>query len=116
LVRGRFVLSSPIDPEASFRSSAFFLWTLRAPQVSDMRRRQLLLLRSEDMFEVGGFYFPDGERHFTRFGDLVREYGQLDRDAAYAYVKRWRRALDVGANVGIFFMRFCETIPGGGGV
>jgi len=73
-----------------------------------MRRRQLLLLRSEDMFEVGGFYFPDGERHFTRFGDFVREYGQLDRDAAYPYVKRWRRALDVGANVGIFSCDFAK--------
>lgn len=58
------------------------------------------------MFKVGGLYFPDGERHFTRFGDLVREYGQLDRDAAYRYVKRWRRALDLGANVGIFSCDF----------
>ncbi len=60
------------------------------------------------MFKVGGLYFPAGERHFTRFGDLVREYGQLDRDAAYRYVTRWRCALDVGANVGIFSCDFAN--------
>ena len=58
------------------------------------------------MFELGGLFFPDGEKHFTLYGDLISEYGKKDRDAAYAYVKRWRRALDVGANVGIFSRDF----------
>lgn len=63
------------------------------------------------MFEVGGLYFPE-ERHFTRFGDLVRDYGQLDRDAAYRYVKRWRRALDIAANAAIFSRNFANRFEG----
>lgn len=58
------------------------------------------------MIRVGGLLFPDTEKHFTQFGNAVEEYGKPDRQAAYAYVKRWRRALDVGANVGIFSRDF----------
>ncbi len=58
------------------------------------------------MFQSGGLYFPDGEKHFTQFGDSVVQYQQCDRDAAYAYVRSWRRVLDVGANVGIFARDF----------
>lgn len=60
------------------------------------------------MIKVGSFFFPDGETHFTQLGDAVGEYGKLDRDAAYGYVKRWRRALDIGANVGIFSRDFAS--------
>lgn len=58
------------------------------------------------MLQIGDLFFPNGETHFNRLGRLVRQYGKSDRDAAYAYVKRWRRALDVGANVGIFACDF----------
>lgn len=58
------------------------------------------------MFKVGDLFFPDGEKHFAKFGDQVREYGERDRHAAYHYVKQWRRVLDVGANVGIFSCDF----------
>lgn len=58
------------------------------------------------MFQIGGLFFPDGENHFTRFGDLIHEYGKLDRAAAYKYVKAWRRVLDLGANVGVFARDF----------
>lgn len=58
------------------------------------------------MLKVGSFFFPAGETHFTQFGDAVEDYGKLDRTAAYRYVRRWRRALDVGANVGIFARDF----------
>jgi FkbM family methyltransferase len=60
------------------------------------------------MLQIGTFYFPDGEAHFAQFGDKVGDYGKLDRDAAYPYVKQWRRALDVGANVGIFSVDFAR--------
>jgi FkbM family methyltransferase len=60
------------------------------------------------MKTVGAFHFPDTERHFTQFGDDVGSYGEADRKAALAYVKRWRRALDVGANVGIFSVAFAS--------
>lgn len=58
------------------------------------------------MIEIGGLFFPDGEKHFAEYGDQVGAYQQRDRDAVYAYVKRWRRVLDVGANVGIFARDF----------
>lgn len=58
------------------------------------------------MKNVGTFHFPDTERHFTQFGDDVGSYGEKDRQAALAYVKQWRRALDIGANVGIFSVAF----------
>ena len=58
------------------------------------------------MFQVGRFWFPDGERHFTQFGDQVADYGAPDRNAAYRYIRQWRCALDVGANVGIFASDF----------
>jgi FkbM family methyltransferase len=58
--------------------------------------------------KVGPLFFPDFEDHFTKRGDDILDYGKADRDAAYPYVKRWRRALDVGANVGIFSCNFAE--------
>lgn len=58
------------------------------------------------MLKIGGLFFPDGERHFAQFGDQVADYGKADRDAAYPYVRQWRRALDVGANVGVFSCDF----------
>lgn len=60
------------------------------------------------MLQIGDLFFPDGETHFNRLGHQVREYGKTDRDAAYRHVKRWRRALDVGANVGIFSCDFAS--------
>ncbi|QIK79405.1 FkbM family methyltransferase [Sphingomonas piscis] len=60
------------------------------------------------MIKIGDFFFPDGEKHFAKFGDSVFEYGSRDRQAAYRYVKQWRRALDVGANVGIFSCDFAS--------
>ena len=58
------------------------------------------------MFKSGGLFFPKGEHHFTKYGDAVVDYQKADRDVAYSYVKGWRRALDAGANVGIFSRDF----------
>lgn len=60
------------------------------------------------MIKVGGLFFPDGEKHFAKFGDSILEYGMRDRQAAYRYVRQWRRALDIGANVGIFSCEFAS--------
>ena len=60
------------------------------------------------MIQIGGLYFPDGERQFVQYGDGIVDYQKRDRDAVYPYVKQWRRALDVGANVGIFSRAFAE--------
>ena len=60
------------------------------------------------MIQIGGLYFPDGERQFTQYGDGICDYQKRDREAVYPYVKQWRRALDVGANVGIFSRAFAQ--------
>jgi FkbM family methyltransferase len=62
----------------------------------------------EFMIQIGGLYFPDGEKQFTQYGEAICDYQKRDRDAVYPYVKQWRRALDVGANVGIFARAFAE--------
>ncbi len=56
--------------------------------------------------KVGGLFFPNTEKHFTQYGGAIEDYGRPDREAAYRYVRHWRRALDVGANVGIFARDF----------
>jgi FkbM family methyltransferase len=60
------------------------------------------------MIEIGGLFFPDAETHFQQFRAKIRKYGKHDRCIAYKYVTRWRRAIDVGANVGIFACDFAE--------
>ncbi|MBA3835105.1 MAG: hypothetical protein H0X53_04545 [Sphingomonas sp.] len=60
------------------------------------------------MLKIGSLFFPDGETHFQQFGSKVSEYGRRDREVAYSYVKHWRRAVDVGANVGIFARDFAS--------
>lgn len=58
------------------------------------------------MKKVGSLFVPDHEIKWTKYGDAIEVYGKQDRDAAYGYVKRWHRALDLGANVGIFARDF----------
>jgi FkbM family methyltransferase len=60
------------------------------------------------MIKVGSLFFPDGETHFTYLRNEILHYGERDRCAAYRYVRRWRRAIDVGANVGIFSCDFAH--------
>jgi FkbM family methyltransferase len=58
------------------------------------------------VIKIGGLFFPDTEHHFLQYGDDVVNYQKTNREAAYKYVKDWRRALDVGASVGIFARDF----------
>jgi FkbM family methyltransferase len=67
-----------------------------------------MIPKRKPMIKVGSLFFPWHEGKFTAYGDGILDYGQPDRDAAYKYVKRWRRALDVGANVGIFSCDFAR--------
>ena len=60
------------------------------------------------VIQIGGVYFPDGERHFQTFADDIDGYQKPQRDAALKYVKDWRRAMDLGANVGIFSRHFAK--------
>jgi len=61
-----------------------------------------------DLMKVGDIYFPSIERHFQSFGENVAEYQRPQRDYAFSFVKDWRRAIDLGANVGIFSRHFAE--------
>jgi FkbM family methyltransferase len=58
------------------------------------------------MFELGGYFLPDGETKMIPYANMLDELGQEARNRAYSYVKAWRRALDVGANVGIYSRDF----------
>lgn len=60
------------------------------------------------MILSGGFYLPDGEKHFTLLGNDIARYQQPQRDKAYEYVRHWRCAVDMGAHVGIFSCDFAK--------
>lgn len=60
------------------------------------------------MIKIGSLFFPDGERHFQAFASDIEGYQRAQRDRAFTYVKDWRLAIDVGANVGIFSRHFAE--------
>jgi FkbM family methyltransferase len=60
------------------------------------------------MQKVGPLFYPDHETKFTRHGKDIVKLGRKDRGAAYKYVKKWRRALDVGANAGVFSCAFAK--------
>lgn len=60
------------------------------------------------MKKVGGFFVPDHETKWTKFGNKLRKRGKRDRETAYKYVSHWRRALDLGANVGVFSRDFAK--------
>lgn len=66
------------------------------------------------MFQHGGFYLPEGDEHFVRhYGDDLASYQAADREAAYKYVRQWRTAVDLGANIGLFSRAFAgrfETV------
>lgn len=54
----------------------------------------------------GGIYLPETESHFTTYGNDLADYQRPQREQAFKYVKNWRMALDIGANVGIFSKHF----------
>lgn len=55
---------------------------------------------------VGGIHLPETESHFARLGDEISDYQRPQREKAFEYVRNWRMALDIGANVGIFSKHF----------
>jgi FkbM family methyltransferase len=58
------------------------------------------------MFQHEDFWLPDGEQQWL-LADLA-DYQRPDREEAFAYVRDWTLALDVGANIGIFSRAFAE--------
>ncbi|WP_269219456.1 FkbM family methyltransferase [Brevundimonas vesicularis] len=58
------------------------------------------------MFMHEDFWLPDGEQHWLQAN--LADYQSAGRRAAYKYVKDWRRALDIGGNIGIFARAFSD--------
>ena len=60
------------------------------------------------MYEFKGWWFPDTEDHFPKMIDKSvkkggpAEYQYQVRDTSMKYVKNWRTAIDIGANVGLW--------------
>jgi FkbM family methyltransferase len=67
------------------------------------------------MIQIGGVWLPDGETHLVEWmkkmnrvvdGRLTYQYHKLE--AALAYVKAWRVAVDVGAHCGLWSMHLAR--------
>jgi FkbM family methyltransferase len=58
-----------------------------------------------------GWHFPDMDMHFGRYKAQYpnTKYQQHAIDAAYSYLKNFNTVIDVGANVGLHSVRFCEN-------
>ena len=60
------------------------------------------------MKEVHGWYLPDDDVHFTQYLDGLKkaghpvEYQQAQRDAAIKHCDKFRKAIDIGAHVGLW--------------
>ncbi len=61
------------------------------------------------LIQIGGLYMPETDTRFTKLGPDVRDYQRPQRDEAFKHLKTRRRALDIGANIGIFTRHFAET-------
>ncbi len=60
------------------------------------------------MKKIGSLFFPDIEEHFQAFSADIENYQRAGRDKAFEYVRNWRCAVDLGANVGIFARHFAS--------
>lgn len=60
------------------------------------------------LIKVGAFYMPDSDIRFSKLGEEIADYQRPQRDAAFKFLKTRRRALDIGANIGIFSRHFAQ--------
>ena len=62
------------------------------------------------MYQHIGWWFPSLDRHFSKdVGEFpIAYYQQGTIDTAYQYVKQFKCAVDVGANIGLFSVRFSK--------
>jgi FkbM family methyltransferase len=62
------------------------------------------------MYKALGWCFPDIDQHFLKGVDQfpVANYQQATIDAAYRYVSKFDCVVDVGANIGLFSVRFSK--------
>lgn len=57
-----------------------------------------------------GWHFPDMDQHFGRYKSIYPEtkYQQHTLGVAYEHVKKFDNVIDIGANVGLHSVRFCQ--------
>jgi FkbM family methyltransferase len=62
------------------------------------------------MYKALGWCFPDIDQHFLKHVDQfpIANYQQTTIDAAYRHVKKFDCVIDVGANIGLFSVRFSK--------
>lgn len=63
------------------------------------------------MIFYSGWYFPKSEEHFVNFmkDRNITEYQNAIRSESFKYLKNYRNAIDIGANVGLWARDICKT-------
>tara|TARA_E500000178_G_scaffold91759_1_gene90801 strand:- start:718 stop:1356 length:639 start_codon:yes stop_codon:yes gene_type:complete len=60
------------------------------------------------MLHFKGWYFPDKEEHFIKNLQNQDEYQNLQRNASLEFLDQKRKAIDIGANVGLWARDLCK--------
>ena len=62
------------------------------------------------MKKVYNWFLPDYDQHYEEWmvTNNEKEYQRLQREYALARVKQFRRAIDIGGNIGFWSRDFCE--------
>ncbi len=57
------------------------------------------------------WHFPENEKHFIKYMEEMGSdtYQQKQRDASFKFLDKFRNAIDIGANVGLWARDMCST-------
>ena len=54
------------------------------------------------MKKIREYYIPKSDTHFIKYLEKFDHYQEAQRNRALSYVKKWRLAIDIGANIGLW--------------
>lgn len=54
------------------------------------------------MKKIRDYYVPNSDTHFIEYLNQFEHYQEAQRNRALSHVKKWRLALDIGANIGLW--------------
>jgi len=54
------------------------------------------------MIKIKDYYVPDKDSHFIQYLTNYDHYQEAQRNRAISYVKDWKFAIDIGANIGLW--------------
>jgi len=54
------------------------------------------------MKKIRDYYVPNSDIHFIEYLNKFEHYQEAQRNRALSHVKKWRLALDIGANIGLW--------------